>query len=144
MSAEARREAQEAFAKEQCDVVVATVAFGMGIDRSNVRFVLHTAMPKTIEHYQQESGRAGRDGLEAECVLLYSYADLARWEDLISKPQEGKEDKPFEVIEAQIELLKQMQRFCNSQRCRHRALVTYFGQNFESANCGACDVCLAD
>src|SRR5207248_5924664 len=87
MSSEDRRAAQEAFAKEQCDVVVATVAFGMGIDRSNVRFVLHTAMPKSIEHYQQETGRAGRDGLEAECVLLYSAADTFLWRSMIERPR---------------------------------------------------------
>ncbi len=76
MSPEERTAAQESFAEERCDVVVATVAFGMGIDRSNIRFVLHTAMPKSLEHYQQETGRAGRDGLEAECVLLHSGADF--------------------------------------------------------------------
>ena len=70
---------QEAFANEECDLIVATVAFGMGIDRSNIRFVLHTAMPKSIEHYQQETGRAGRDGLEAECVLLHSGEDVMTW-----------------------------------------------------------------
>src|SRR5437763_3200773 len=85
MSAEARREAQEAFAKEQCDVVVATVAFGMGIDRSNPRFVLHTALPKSIEHYQQETGRAGRDGLEAECVLLHSGSDFFSWKGILER-----------------------------------------------------------
>ena len=85
MQAEERRKTQDAFASEEIDVVVATVAFGMGIDRSDVRAVIHAAMPKSIEHYQQETGRAGRDGLEAECVLLYSAADVIRWESLIEK-----------------------------------------------------------
>jgi ATP-dependent DNA helicase RecQ len=138
-----RHQVQDAFAAEQLNVVVATVAFGMGIDRSNVRCVLHTAMPKTIEHYQQESGRAGRDGLEAECVLLYSFADAMRWDSLIHKSAANAEN-PGELIEAQLHLLKQMQRLCNSPRCRHRALVEYFGQTYERENCGACDVCLAD
>src|SRR5204862_5066596 len=85
MEQQERTSVQDAFAEEQLDVVVATVAFGMGIDRSNVRCVVHAAMPKTVEHYQQETGRAGRDGLEAECVLLYSAADVLRWESLIEK-----------------------------------------------------------
>src|SRR5207248_7109200 len=76
MTPEQRTQAQEAFAAEKCDLVVATVAFGMGIDRSNIRFVLHTTMPKSVEHYQQETGRAGRDGLDAECVLRHSGADF--------------------------------------------------------------------
>ncbi len=78
MTADERRKMQEAFAAEEADIVVATVAFGMGIDRSNVRFVVHAAMPKTIEHYQQETGRAGRDGLSSECVLLHSEATSSR------------------------------------------------------------------
>ena len=85
MEADERRRTQDAFASEEIDVVAATVAFGMGIDRSNVRCVIHAAMPKSIEHYQQETGRAGRDGLEAECVMLYSAADVLRWESLIEK-----------------------------------------------------------
>ena len=85
MSAEQRQRTQEAFTRERCDVVVATVAFGMGIDRSNVRFVLHVAMPKSLEHYQQETGRAGRDGLEAECVLLHSGADLLTLRSILEK-----------------------------------------------------------
>ena len=85
MEADERRRTQDAFAAESIDVVAATVAFGMGIDRSDVRCVIHAAMPKSIEHYQQETGRAGRDGLEAECVLLYSAADVLRWESLIEK-----------------------------------------------------------
>src|SRR3954468_3908063 len=82
---EQRRETQEAFAAERCDVVVATIAFGMGIDRSNVRFVMHVAMPKSLEHFQQETGRAGRDGLEAECVLLYSGADAVTMKAIVEK-----------------------------------------------------------
>src|SRR5207302_7976992 len=85
LTAEQRHDAQEAFAGEQCDVIVATVAFGMGIDRSNVRYVLHTAMPKSLEHYQQETGRAGRDGLEAECVLLHSGGDFMTWKSILEK-----------------------------------------------------------
>ena len=95
-----RHSTQDAFADERLDVVVATVAFGMGIDRSNVRCVLHTAIPKSIEHYQQETGRAGRDGLEAECVLLYSFADVMRWESLFAKSLE-KAEQPEEVFRAQ-------------------------------------------
>ncbi len=80
-----RQKAQEAFAAEECNLMVATVAFGMGIDRSNIRFVIHTGMPKSIEHYQQETGRGGRDGLEAECVLLYSGADVMTWKFIMEK-----------------------------------------------------------
>jgi ATP-dependent DNA helicase RecQ len=85
LSSEERQSAQEAFSAERVDVIVATVAFGMGIDRSNVRYVLHTAMPKSLEHYQQETGRAGRDGLEAECVLLYSGAEVMTFKSMLTK-----------------------------------------------------------
>lgn len=131
MTSDERRAAQEAFAKEQCDVVVATVAFGMGIDRSNVRFVLHTAMPKSIEHYQQETGRAGRDGLEAECVLLYSAADAMTWRSMLSGEQESIH-------------LNDLDRYLSGTKCRHRALVEYFGQTYSSDSCGACDLCLGE
>jgi ATP-dependent DNA helicase RecQ len=143
MDARERHRVQDAFAAEELNVVVATVAFGMGIDRSDVRCVLHTAMPKSIEHYQQETGRAGRDGLPAECVLLYSYASVARWEDLIRKSaaEAGAEN---DVAGSQIKLLEQMQRLCNTPSCRHRALLEYFGEPYAPDNCGACDVCLAD
>ncbi|HME99474.1 MAG TPA: DNA helicase RecQ [Terriglobia bacterium] len=141
MNAEERRKTQDAFAAEQIDVVVATVAFGMGIDRSDVRAVIHAAMPKSIEHYQQETGRAGRDGLEAECVLLYSAADVLRWESLIEKSA-SEAASPDEVIAASRDLLEHMRRFCNRIDCRHRTLSQYFGQLLPNRPCGACDVCL--
>jgi ATP-dependent DNA helicase RecQ len=138
-----RHRTQEAFADERLDVIVATVAFGMGIDRSNVRCVLHTALPKSIEHYQQETGRAGRDGLEAECVLLYSFADIMRWESLFAKSLENAE-QPTDVLLAQRALLQELQRYCTLPQCRHKILSEYFGQPYEPANCGACDFCLGE
>ncbi len=143
MSAEQRQATQEAFASEQCDVVVATVAFGMGIDRSNVRFVLHTALPKSLEHYQQETGRAGRDGLEAECVLLHSGADFLSMKAIIEKSaDEAGADSNYRVNA--LKHLEDMDRYCRGAVCRHRALVQYFGQNYEPENCAACDICLGD
>ena len=141
MEANERRRTQDAFAAEDIDVVVATVAFGMGIDRSDVRCVIHAAMPKSIEHYQQETGRAGRDGLEAECVLLYSAADVLRWESLIEKSA-AESSAVTEIIAASRELLEHMRRLCTGVHCRHRKLSEYFGQEYPKANCEACDVCL--
>ena len=141
MEADERRRTQDDFAAEALDVVAATVAFGMGIDRSDVRCVVHAAMPKSIEHYQQETGRAGRDGLEAECVLLYSAADVLRWESLIEKSAlDAKE--PAEVIAASRELLEHMRHLCSGIHCRHKKLSEYFGQKYSRPNCEACDVCL--
>ncbi len=137
-----RQKAQDAFIREQIDVMVATVAFGMGIDRSNIRFVIHTGMPKSIEHYQQETGRAGRDGLEAECVLLYSGADSVTWQSLIEKS--AAEAGQTAHVAGALEHLAHMDRFARGAACRHRALVEYFGQTYESENCGGCDVCLGD
>jgi ATP-dependent DNA helicase RecQ len=138
-----RHAAQEAFAAEECDVVVATVAFGMGIDRSNLRFVLHAAMPKSVEHYQQEAGRAGRDGLEAECILLFSTADFLTWKRVIEKSAADAEEPvdPSFVPEA-IRHLEDMLRYCRTTGCRHKALVEYFGQLNAPGNCNACDRCL--
>jgi len=141
MEADERRRTQDEFAAEALDVVAATVAFGMGIDRSDVRCVIHAAMPKSIEHYQQETGRAGRDGLEAECVLLYSAADVMRWESLIEKSAlDAKE--PDEVIAASRELLEHMRHLCSAVHCRHKEISEYFGQKYSRPNCEACDVCL--
>ncbi len=141
MDPERRRRTQEEFMAERLDVVVATVAFGMGIDRSDVRCVIHTAMPKSIEHYQQEAGRAGRDGLPAECVLLYSGADAMRLQSLIERSAAEAQALP-QVLETSMRLLQQMRSYASSLRCRHAALSEYFGQRYEADQCGACDVCL--
>jgi ATP-dependent DNA helicase RecQ len=143
MTPEARRKTQDAFAAEEADIVVATVAFGMGIDRSNVRFVIHAAMPKSIEHYQQETGRAGRDGLASECVLLYSGGDFFTFKSIIEKSAEESGASP-EYVAASMKHLEDMGRYCRGAVCRHRALVQYFGQTYENPNCGACDICLGD
>jgi ATP-dependent DNA helicase RecQ len=144
LSAEERRQAQEAFIDEKCDVVVATVAFGMGIDRSNIRFVLHARMPKSVEHYQQETGRAGRDGLDAECVLLYSGGDTFQWRSLTEKSAQ-EAGAPPEFLSSALQHLDHMDRYARGAVCRHRALVEYFGQTYEPGACtSACDVCLGD
>jgi ATP-dependent DNA helicase RecQ len=138
---ERRRRVQEAFSREKLDVVVATVAFGMGIDRSNVRCVLHASMPKSVEAYQQETGRAGRDGLEAECVLLYSGADGAMWSKLMARSAEESGATP-ESLDAQLRLLADIQRFASGMNCRHKSLSEHFGQSYLFPNCNACDICL--
>jgi len=134
---EERRANQEAFVNERADIVVATVAFGMGIDRSNVRYVIHAGMPKSLEHYQQEAGRAGRDGLEAECLLLVSGGDYGLWKSVLAS--DGAEPPP-----GALRKLGEMYAFCQQAVCRHRALVTYFGQPYDREHCGACDVCLGE
>jgi len=147
LTSDQRREAQEYFAQEQCDLIVATVAFGMGIDRSNVRFVMHTGMPKSLEHYQQETGRAGRDGLESECVLLYSNADLMLWRSIMenaTNESRAESGMTRSFLDAANEHLEEMSRYCRGAVCRHRALVEYFDQSYEKDNCLGCDICLGE
>jgi ATP-dependent DNA helicase RecQ len=132
-----RKNNQDDFVAEKIDTIVATIAFGMGIDKSNVRYVIHTGMPKSLEHYQQETGRAGRDGLEAECCLFYSAGDYGIWKNLL------REGDP-QAQEIALAKLSRMYAYCTGGACRRRTILEYFGEPFPKADCGACDICLGD
>jgi ATP-dependent DNA helicase RecQ len=149
----ARRRTQRAFQSEELDVVVATVAFGMGIDRPDVRFVVHASLPKGVEQYSQETGRAGRDGLPAECVLFYGGADYHGWKSLIEHSarearENGVENAGADLDDA-LERLAHMWSLATGAACRHKSLCRYFGETDDAAaavpkGCRACDVCLGE
>ncbi len=131
---EQRKHNQELFIRDDVQIIVATIAFGMGINKPNVRFVLHYDLPKSIEGYYQEIGRAGRDGLRADCLLLYGYGDFIKLKHFVDQ-KEGAEQQ------VALQHLQALKRFAESDSCRRVPLLAYFGEKFSTQNCGMCDVC---
>ena len=136
LDADVRAKNQEAFIRDEVQVVCATIAFGMGIDKPDVRFVIHNDLPKNIEGYYQETGRAGRDGLPADCVLLFNASDVAKQIGFIEEKTEEQEQRVAR------DLLQKMVHFAETSDCRRRSLLDYFRESFTDDNCGACDNCL--
>jgi ATP-dependent DNA helicase RecQ len=130
-----RAERQDQFLNEDMQVIVATIAFGMGIDKPDIRFVIHYNIPKSLENYYQETGRAGRDGMEGKCVLYYSHKDVSKLEHFLR-------DKTLSEREVGAQLIDEMVAFAESGQCRRKVLMNYFGEKYPDENCSKCDNCL--
>ena len=136
LDAATRSKNQEAFIRDEIQIICATIAFGMGIDKPDVRFVIHQDLPKNIEGYYQETGRAGRDGLPAECLLLFNASDVAKQFGFIEEKTDEQEQRVAR------DLLQQMVHYAETRDCRRRTLLAYFSESFADENCGGCDNCL--